>query len=94
MNIDPELPLADLPDPTLSTPLSPTADVPVLNINNPLAPLVPLFAVPNIKLPLDVLDPYPLITHKRPPLASPDVLVPADNTNSPPAPLTPDPTVT
>jgi len=53
---------------------------------------MPEFAVSNNSDPLDVNDPYPLATDTRPPLDREEV--PADNTNSPPVPLLPDPTVT
>jgi hypothetical protein len=42
-------------------------------------------------LPLEVLEPYPLVIKTVPPLRS-DV-APADNFNAPPVPLLPEPTV-
>jgi len=93
----PELPFNVDPEPKNNPPLAPELAVPVLNTSIPLIPVIPELAVWSNKAPLVPHDPYPLDTNNLPPFPYGDCVavdVPADKTNSPPAPLLPVPTAT
>ncbi len=74
-----------------NAPLSPLLDVPVLNTIIPLTPASPALGVDINTLPLDDTVLYPDTIDIRPPDDEDDM--PADNTNSPPVPLLPEPTL-
>jgi hypothetical protein len=81
------------PDPTYIPPLFPDDDDPVLKTTYPLTPLLPAFAVCiNMSL-LELFELEPPSKYSFPPLPLLLELVPADMTNSPPVPESPNPTV-
>jgi hypothetical protein len=92
----PPRPLDAAPEPMYNAPVFPDPDVPVLKISIPLTPL--LIALPVLKtkspeLVASMFVPENIVT--RPPLLPLDPEIDPDrNSNSPPRPLFPKPTVT
>lgn len=86
----PPAPLVADPVRNAIDPLLPLLVDPVLKDNAPLVPVVPALAVVRLNAPLEVPDPYPLMSDTEPPDAA--ELSPAPRTTRPPAPEVPLPT--